>query len=231
MRRLLFALALMPLVLCLGAAGPEGNLISNPGMEADADEDGRPDGWDVDAKIIERVGWLVPMKGKVLRHAGKAKDGKFSLAYSSSEPGVEGLAEDKLFSFRAWRDYYRPGKIDTFTPIACSGKVQVEPGAKYRLSAWTAAKDVPYLMIHLIQYTEGGAGPGLGDLLKPPGVKGISKSGTWEWEEWTLEWTCPERVTRVGFVPIIAESGPNRWVWIDAVAIEKIAEPEKKDGN
>ena len=226
MRRISCLPALVSIVVCLcpfsRAAGE--NLIPNPGMEADADKDGRPDGWAVDGKILEKVGWLVAMKGSVRRESDKAKEGKFSLAYSSSKPGEKGVPDDKLFSYRTWESYYRPGKIDTFTPIACN-KIKVEPGKTYRLSAWTAAKDIPYLMIHLIRYYEEGIGPGLGALLKPPGVEGISKSGTWEW----LEWTCPQRVTHMGFIPIIAENGPDRWVWIDRTSMEQTAAPETNE--
>lgn len=215
--------------LCLAQAAPEKkadtNLMPNPGMEADKNKDGIPDGWAVDEQVFEKVGWLHPVKGRVFQEASKPKDGKFCLAYSSSGPDAKGLPDDKLFSFRAWKEYYRPGKIDTFTPIACS-KVKVEKGKKYRLSAWTAAKDIPYLMIHLVHYDEDGRARGLGALLKPPGVEGISKSGTWDWEEWVLEWT-PRKDGHMGFIPIIAENGPDRWVWIDKCAVELLEDGKK----
>ena len=179
--------------------GEEPNLVLNPGLELDADNDGVPDHWGVPKPSDYPADWRVGGSSGVFGRSAVARSGKCSIMYSVPAPTYPTVAASDGWDYAAWE------KLTKFSSghWAIAFKTDDFPVNEYhlyRVRCWVKAENVHTLHIKFIATfvypgREKPAIRWIHPLLHDPGHK-VHKNGTWDWELWETVVPVPEFVEK-----------------------------------
>jgi len=189
----------------IGPCLPPGpDVVPNGDMEADADADGRPDGWNVSSLGEDIIGGIEQTEVHIARGA----DGSRALGCSCARPA--GRAEPAPDMERWWDWPSQPPPAGQWMSAASSPIFPVEPGRTYQIRYQTRGRRVRSLHVKLRWLN--------GRRSLRYEVIGARHHGSWDWEEVRLSMTAPSAHVSAARIEFWCQAAGGK-LWIDNVSV------------